>query len=65
MRKVRNFKQNFSIISSLLIAMVVLASVPSLVRNLEKTQNFWANFTDFEPEINIIKCKTKKLKQKT
>ena len=22
-------------------------------------QNFWANFTDFEPEINIIKCKTK------
>ena len=27
-------------------------------------RNFWANFTDFEPEINIIKCKTKKLKTK-
>ena len=24
-----------------------------------------ANFTDFEPEINIIKRKTEKLKQKT
>ena len=24
-------------------------------------RNFWANFTDFEPEINIIKCKTEKL----
>ena len=37
------------------------ASVPSRVRNLRKTQNFWTNFTDFEPEINIIKCKTEKL----
>ena len=27
-------------------------------------RNFWANFADFEPEINIIKCKTEKLKQK-
>ena len=27
-------------------------------------RNFWANFTDFEPEVNIIKCKTEKLKQK-
>ena len=40
-------------------------SVPSRVRNSRKMQNFWANFTDFEPEINIIKCKTEKLKQKT
>ena len=32
------------------------------VRNLRKMQNIWANFTDFEPEISIIKCKTKKLK---
>ena len=40
-------------------------SVPSRVRNLRKMQNFWANFTDFEPEINIIKCKTEKLKEKT
>ena len=40
-------------------------SVPSRVRNLRKMRNFWANFTDFEPEINTIKCKTEKLKQKT
>ena len=39
-------------------------SVPSRVRNLRKMRNFWANFTDFEPEINITKCKTEKLKQK-
>ena len=38
-----------------------IPSVPSRVRNLRKIQNFWANFTDFEPEINIIKCKTEKL----
>ena len=25
-------------------------------------RNFWANFTDFKPEINIIKCKTEKTK---
>ena len=37
--------------------------VPSRVRNLRKMRSFWANFTDFEPEINIIKCKTEKLKQ--
>ena len=24
-------------------------------------RNFWANFTDFEPEIYIIVCKTEKL----
>ena len=40
-------------------------SVPSSVGHLRKMQNFWANFTDFEPEINIIKCKTEKPKQKT
>ena len=28
-------------------------------------RNFWANFIDFEPLINIIQCKTEKLKQKT
>ena len=28
------------------------------MRNLSKMRNFWANFTDFEPEINIIKCRT-------
>ena len=28
-------------------------------------QNFWANFTDFELEINNIKRNTEKLKQKT
>ena len=33
----------------------------SRVRNLRKMRNFWANFTDFEPEINIIKCKTENL----
>ena len=27
-------------------------------------RKFWANFTDFEPQINMIKCKTEKLKQK-
>ena len=27
-------------------------------------QNVKANFTQFEPEINIKKCKTEKLKQK-
>ena len=43
----------------------VIASVPSRVRNLRKMRNFWANFTDFKPEINIAKCKTEKLKQKT
>ena len=26
-------------------------------------RNFWANFTNFEPEINIITCKTEKLKK--
>ena len=26
-------------------------------------RNFWANFTDFEPKINIIKCKIEKLKK--
>ena len=36
-------------------------SVPSRVRNLRKMQNFGANFIGFEPEINIIKCKTEKL----
>ena len=41
-----------------------VTSVPSGVRNLRKMRNFWANFTDFEPEINIIKCKSEKLKQK-
>ena len=41
------------------------ASVPSTVRNMRKMRNIWANFTDFEPENNIIKCKTQKLKQKT
>ena len=40
---------------------MVKNNVPSRVR---KMRNFWANFTDFEPEINIIKCKTEKLKQK-
>ena len=37
---------------------------PSIVRNLRKMRNIWANFTDFEREINIIKRKTEKLKQK-
>ena len=37
----------------------------SRVRNLRKMRNFWANFTNFEPEIIIIKCKPEKLKQKT
>ena len=41
------------------------SSVPSRVGNLRKMRNFWANFTDFEPKINITKCKTEKLKQKT
>ena len=27
-------------------------------------RNFWANFYDLEPKINIIKCKTEKLKTK-
>ena len=27
-------------------------------------QNFWANFTNYKPEIYIIKCKTEKLKTK-
>ena len=40
---------------------LITASVPSRVRYLRKMHNFWANFTDFEPEINITKCKTKKL----
>ena len=31
---------------------------------LRKMRNFWANFTDFEPEINIIKCETENLKTK-
>ena len=45
--------------------MSLWCSVPSRVRNLRKMRNFWANFTDFEPEIDIIKCKTEKLEQKT
>ena len=36
----------------------VITSVPSTVRNLRKMRNFWANFTDFKSEIDIIKCKT-------
>ena len=39
------------------------SSVPSRVKNSRKMQNLWANFTDFEPEINIIKSKTEKLKK--
>ena len=35
--------------------MALYGSVPSRVRNLRKMQNFWANFADFEPEINNIK----------
>ena len=31
-------------------------------RDLRKMRNFGANFTDFEPEINIIKCKTENVK---
>ena len=31
-------------------------SVLSRVRNLRKMRNFWANFTDFEPEINCDKA---------
>ena len=27
-------------------------------------QNFWAIFSDFEPEINILKCKTEELQTK-
>ena len=27
-------------------------------------RNFWANFTDFKPEIITTKCKTEKLKTK-
>ena len=42
-----------------------MSCVPSRVRNLRKMRNFWANFTDFETKINIIICKTEKLKQKT
>ena len=38
----------------------VRISVPSRVRNLRKMGNFQANFTDFEPVINIVKCKTEK-----
>ena len=37
---------------------IVGNSDPSRVRNLRKMRNFWANFTDFDPEINIMKCKT-------
>ena len=40
---------------------ITVSSVPSRVRSLRKTRDFWANFTDFEPGINIIKCKTEKL----
>ena len=47
------------------VTKTITASVPPWVRNLRKMRNFWANFTDFEPEINIIKCKTETLKQKT
>ena len=36
----------------------MLGSVPSRARNLRKMQNFWAKFTDFATEINIIKRKT-------
>ena len=42
----------------------ISTSAPSRVRNLRKMRNFWANFTDFEPEIININCKTEKL-QKT
>ena len=38
-------------------------SVPYRVRNLRKMRNLWANFTDFEPKVNI-KCKTKKHKKR-
>ena len=39
-------------------------SVSSRVRNLRKMQNFWANFSDFGPDINSVKCKTERLKTK-
>ena len=44
---------------------LAMLSVLSRVRNLRKKRNFWANFTDFKPEINVIKCKTEKLEQNT
>ena len=44
---------------------LLVRSVPSKMRSLRKMRNFWANFTDFYLKINIIKCKTEKLKQKT
>ena len=47
------------------LKITIITSVPSRVRNLRKMRNFWANFTDCEPKINIIKCKTEKLYQKT
>ena len=37
---------------------IVRSSVPFRVKNLKKMRNFWANFTDFEPETHILKCKT-------
>ena len=41
-----------------------IVSVPSRVRNLRKMRNFCANFTDFEPEINIVNAKLKNLNKK-
>ena len=43
---------------------IVWNSVPSRVRNLKKMRNFWANFTDFEPEINILDYKMQNLNKK-
>ena len=59
------FAFNNSHIMDIRSASVTSCSVPSRVRNLRKMRSFWANFNDFELEINIIKCKTEKLKQKT
>ena len=44
---------------------IPVTSVPFRVRNLRKMRNFWEKSIDFEPEINLIKCKTEILKQKT
>ena len=65
MFRVSSMQNKFAVFTVFVKQEIPVHSVTSRVRNLRKMHNFWAYFIDFEPEINIIKSKTEKLKQKT
>ena len=59
-QRLKNYAQNFSFFSNTGSQCSLSEKFEKRVRkrvarerNLRKVRNFWANFTDFEPEINI------------